>query len=64
MSVMIGEETAQGIFERDWLHILDDRKIRGWDQKPDERNDREYVPHVDPAKIIPGAYYDKYADVY
>lgn len=60
---MVGEETAQGIFERDWLHILDDRKIRGWDQQPTDRTDRRYYPHVD-TPTDPGLYYDSYSDIY
>lgn len=59
--MFVGDELAQGRFDRDWLHILDDRKDRTWDEQPDERTDRRYVPHIDPAH---DAYSDLYEDEY
>lgn len=64
---MYQEETAQQRFDRKWLQQLDDRKPRGWDQRGDERNDREFVPHVDPDKgqpDIPEIYTEMYMENY
>lgn len=61
---MYPEETAQQRFDRKWLQILDDRKARGWDEKGDERNDREFVPHVDPGVSLPESYTENYSDSY
>lgn len=36
-------ESAASRYDRDWLHIEDDRKVRGLDQQPDERLARRYV---------------------
>lgn len=35
--------TVQDRYDRDWLRLEDDRKVRGFDYKDEERNDREYV---------------------
>ena len=35
--------TVQDRYDRDWLRLNDDRKVRGFDYKDEERNDREYV---------------------
>ena len=47
--MFVGDELAQGRFDRDWIFILDDRKERTWDEQPDDRTDRRYFPHIDPA---------------
>ncbi len=59
--MFVGDELAQGRFDRDWIFILDDRKERTWDEQPDDRTDRRYFPHIDPAH---DAYDDLYEDEY
>lgn len=39
-------ETVSERYDRDWLQLQDDRKMRGFDHQSAERRDREYV---DPA---------------
>lgn len=41
--------TVQDRYDREWLRLNDDRKVRGFDYKDEERNDREYV---DPDAIV------------
>jgi len=45
-------ETVEGRYDRDWLQLNDDRKVRGFDQQGvdvttgDKRWEREYVDRV------------------
>jgi hypothetical protein len=39
-------ETVASRYNRDWLSLKDDRKVRGFDHQTSERRNREYV---DPA---------------
>lgn len=36
-------EPVEERYDRDWLRLKDDRKVRGFDYKSEERRDREYV---------------------
>jgi len=36
-------EPVEGRYDRDWLNLNDDRKVRGFDYMDSERQDREYV---------------------
>jgi hypothetical protein len=38
-----GDGTVQDRYDREWLQLQDDRKIRGFDHKSAERRSREYV---------------------
>lgn len=40
---MADVETVSERYERDWLSLNDDRKVRGFDQRSEERREREYV---------------------
>lgn len=42
----MADETVASRYDRDWLQLADDRKIRGYDDRSSERRDRDYV---DPA---------------
>ncbi len=55
-------ETAQERFNRDWVAVKDDRKVRGWDQRPYDRRVREYAPHTEPDDEIIGS--DSYTELY
>ena len=35
--------TVQDRYDRDWLRLKDDRKVRGFDYQETERREREYV---------------------
>ncbi|AOZ63655.1 hypothetical protein SEA_WEASELS2_66 [Rhodococcus phage Weasels2] len=48
-------ESAASRFTRKWTSIRDDRKVRGWDSRPAERKDREFVdstPAVEPSERV------------
>lgn len=36
-------EPVEGRYDRDWLNLNDDRKVRGFDYKSEERREREFV---------------------
>lgn len=36
-------EPVEDRYERDWLELNDDRKVRGFDYKSEERQSRDYV---------------------
>lgn len=36
-------ENVSSRYNRDWLQLGDDRKVRGFDQQSQERRDRTYV---------------------
>lgn len=42
-------EPVEDRYERDWLELKDDRKVRGFDYMDQERQDREYV---DPEAVV------------
>lgn len=42
----MADESVASRYNRDWLQLGDDRKVRGFDQQDAERRNREYV---DPA---------------
>lgn len=41
--------TVQDRYDRDWLRLNDDRKVRGLDYQDDERRERRYV---DPDAVV------------
>jgi hypothetical protein len=41
--------TVQDRYDRDWLRLNDDRKVRGMDYQDDERRERLYV---DPDAVV------------
>lgn len=41
--------TVQDRYDRDWLRLEDDRKVRGFDYQSEERREREYV---DPDAVV------------
>lgn len=47
-------ESRASRFARDWNHIKDDRKIRGWDYQANERKDRDF-PHWASTPVEPEA---------
>lgn len=44
----MANETVAERYDRDWLNLTDDRKVRGFDYQSEERQSREYV---DPATV-------------
>jgi len=36
-------ESVDDRYDRDWLNLKDDRKVRGFDYMSEERREREYV---------------------
>lgn len=36
-------EPVEGRYDREWLNLNDDRKVRGFDYKSEERRSREFV---------------------
>ena len=36
-------ESVESRYDRDWLNLGDDRKVRGFDQQSAERRERTYV---------------------
>lgn len=39
----MANETVAERYDRDWLQLNDDRKVRGFDQQAADRREREYV---------------------
>lgn len=37
-------ETVQSRYNREWLNLKDDRKVRGYDERSQERRSRDFVP--------------------
>lgn len=36
-------ESVEDRYDREWLQLGDDRKVRGFDEKSEERREREFV---------------------
>jgi hypothetical protein len=60
-------ETVESRYAREWLGLKDDRKVRGYDERSEERRSRDFVPPADVAVdadgVVTGTAGDKHDNV-
>lgn len=57
-------ESVEDRYDREWLQLLDDRKVRGYDERSEERRSRDFVDPetvaVDEDGVVTGTVGDKH----